>query len=110
MLRRVDWRSNVPEANWIAKVTAPPPTSTVACTKSGGFATPGDATVSPTGSATSAWRVLVDAAVVELGMVPPHAGVRIAMTMQMANRVAGVLMFWRGHSCSTKGRPRGLLV
>src|SRR2546429_5096921 len=77
IVRRVVARSRAPGANWIANVTFPPPTSTVPCITSGVFGTPADATASPTGSATSAWKELGDdGAVVELGPLLPHAAAR----------------------------------
>src|SRR5437899_12887282 len=78
----------------MVNVTLPPPTSTVPCTKSGGVETPADATASPTGSVTSAWRVLgEDGAVVELGVLLPHAAVSMTMAAGPASRIRGGVMF-----------------
>src|SRR5207248_8876065 len=96
-----------PGANWIASVTFPPPTSTVPCTKSGGFATPADATASPTGSVTSVWKELGDdGAVVELGPLLPHAAARKTIAASPASLTRGGVMVNRDIENARRRRGR----
>jgi hypothetical protein len=60
----------------------------------GGFGTPGDATASPVGSVTSAWKVFDDGAVVEPVVPLPHADVTITVMVPIASRLAGDLIRW----------------